>query len=127
MAEHSLKNAHPNFRAASMQKFTLKDASGKTVYAGAGRSGSRLPDAMLPTEGGAFSPLEIKTLQNPIDPLDFARTDPKVLKQLANQQEILSRGATFTGSTDTLKPVVAGEGPGVTTGYWQWNPPKQLQ
>jgi hypothetical protein len=39
----------------------------------------------------------------------------------------MDRGPTNWEPKGNLHPVVAGEGPGVATGYWGWNPPKELQ
>jgi len=123
MAEFSLRHAHPNFAGASTLKRTLKNETGKTIYTGPNRTGARVTDVALPAEGGAVGTLEVKTLQEPIDPLIFAQGS----SQLEKERKIMSQGQVYWGSSDNLCPVVPGEGPGVTTGWWQWYPPKDVQ
>jgi len=113
------------------RQFTLKDASGKTARPSpTSNKGASKPDMPIKAEAGAVGLVETKTAFNsaPEDPVDYVRLRPYVAKQWRNQQDIIAQGGITWGPAGGQQtPVVAGEGAGVTTGYWQWKPPWDVQ
>ena len=111
-------------------QFTLKDASGKTALPSpTSKQGARKPDMPIRAAGGAVGTVEVKTPFNsaPEDPVDYVRL-PDVARQMRNQQDIMRQGGITWGPTGGQQwPVDPGEGVGVTTGYWQWKPPWDIQ
>ena len=132
MAAHSLSNS-PVGGPQSLAKgqFTLKDASGKTALPDPGsRKGARKSDMPIKAEGNAVGTVEVKTPygSTPEDPVDYVRLRPHVQNQMRNERRIMQQGGTTWGPAGGPQtPVVEGEGPGVTTGYWQWKPPWDVQ
>ena len=127
MAKFSVENSAVGGPEHLMtSKSTLKDAAGKTLYPTPGsKKGNRFPDIPIQAQPGTVGTVEVKTpfAGSPMDPLDAASTS----KQLANERAIMSQGPTYWGPKDNLTPVVPGEGPGITTGWWVWFPPKNKQ
>jgi RHS repeat-associated protein len=125
MAQFSLEHADPIFQGSTNQKFSLKDASGKTLTTGPGRTGSRFPDIQVPAGDNAKSGIELKALSDPtIDPAKVAATS----NQLAKEQKFMSNGPVFSGPKDKMWDYVSDEGgTGLTTGMWYWFPPKGQQ
>ena len=131
MAKFSVKNSAVSGPDHLMNaKATLKDASGKTAYPNAGsKKGYRYPDIPIAAENGAVGTVEVKTPfgGEPTDPVDYLRANPGAATQMSNESKIMSQGNIFWGPQDNMCPVVPGQGTGLSTGYWQWFPPKTQQ
>lgn len=130
MANFSVKNSAVSGPEHLMNnKSTLKDASGKTVYASnSGRRGARFPDIPIAAAGGAVGTVEVKTpFGGPVDPLVYLANHPGAATQMSNEATIMSKGPTFWGPSENMSPVVPGEGVGIAAGYWVWFPPKGVQ
>jgi RHS repeat-associated protein len=121
MADYSLGNSP--IGVPSSGKSALKDpVTGKARRQGPGQGqGPRYPDVGIQGEGGSVGTIEVKTPVggSPIDPLEHARTS----QQLKKERALLQQGPT----TWNGRPVQPGEGPGVSTGWWIWKPPRDLQ
>jgi hypothetical protein len=132
MAAHSLsKSPVGGPQSLARGQYTLKDASGKTALPNPGSSlGAVKPDMPIKAEGGAVGTVSVKTPYGaaPGDPVDYVRLHPNVRKQMSNEAAIMGQGpVTWGPAGGPQTPVVPGEGLGVTTGYWQWNPPWDIQ
>jgi hypothetical protein len=112
------------------QKATLKDVTGKTALPNPGSTkGASIPDVPIKAEGGVGT-VEVKTPFGapPVDPIEYLNTHPRAANQLQRQDQIMSQGGiTWGPSGGQQTPVQAGEGVGLTTGYWYWWPPKTSQ
>jgi RHS repeat-associated protein len=127
MAKFSMSNSDLNAPQVLLNtKSTLKDAAtGKTRYATAGKKDARYPDVPVPGEANAVGGVEQKTPYGspPVDPLLYLQTHPKAAAQMSKEAQIEGQGPTTWGPAGgpqwSWDP---GEGPGLATGYWQWNP-----
>jgi hypothetical protein len=136
MAKFSLGNANPdNFGATDFSKTTLKNASGKTVYTEPGRRGARIPDPRLPATGegkgsNAKAGVELKARfgNEIVDPAIDARHG-ETQYQLTKEAKIfvMTEDDVYSGQAEARYPYVQGRGVGVTTGWWYWYPPWDIQ
>lgn len=109
------------------RKATLKDATGKTAHPNPNSTkGARVPDIPIKGEGDAVGTVEVKTPYGscPVDPWAYLLTHPQAANQLGREGQIMSQGGVTWGPAGGPQwPVQAGEGIGITTGYWMWFPP----
>ena len=127
MAAFSLANSPIGGpKELATRQYTLKDETGKTARPDPLLSiGSRKPDMPIRAEGGAVGTVEVKTpvRTSPVDPIFYLRSHPDVQQQMQNEQTIMAHSAVTWGPAGGLQySVVAGEGIGLTTGFWVWKP-----
>ena len=108
------------------QKATLKDASGKTALPDPDSTrGARFPDVPMKGEGNAVGTIEVKLQFGaaPIDPVAYLLTHPRAVAQLQREGQIMAQGSITWGPAGGPQwPVQAGQGVGISTGYWVWKP-----